>query len=357
MYLYIIYFIFSFLSFLEIGGGRKITRKLFFLSLFLLFLLSCLRWDRGTDWEAYLDIFNGIENVFYLKTYEPGFYFLNYFVREFTNNYTWMLAAQSVIIYSLSYYIIKKYSWSGFISLTVWFGFLIGSVFFVRFHVALTFIFFSIIYIRDRKFWKFLLCVVLASLFHRTSILFIPAYFVYNKNFSRKFFMIAIIFSFLLGTVFKNGLIYLSELSFGMFSEKAIAYLTGDDKELLGDRSAVGIMIVGFSYRILLMGLILAFYYQLYKNDVFFRGLINIYLIGICLFIIVTPVSVPMARMSIFYEYFQILFVPYLVLWKKISRLKGLILFFVVLFYFARLVNNIAAYEDRFIPYKSIITL
>ncbi|CDT01423.1 conserved membrane hypothetical protein [Sphingobacterium sp. PM2-P1-29] len=355
MYLYLIYFIIALLAFFEINGGSSLLKKVLVVPFLILFVLASIRWERGTDWLSYITLFENVDNVFYLLAFEPGFYYLNYIVASFSDNYTIVLLLQAIIIYVLHFYVIKKYSISPFVTLMIWFGFYIGSIFFVRFHVALAITLFSFIFIVDRKFWKFFICVLVAFCFHRSAILFIPAYFLFDKTFTRRQLLLGMVVSFFLSALFEIGLNFLGQINLGIISEKASTYAeVGSEYAEEPTRSAFQIMLIGSSYRVLLLLLIVGFYYDLYKENVTFRGLLNIYFVGMCLFIIVTPVSVSVARMSQYYEYFQFLMIPYFILRFEYRSNRNLVLLCIMLFYLMRLKSNVSFYEDLYVPYKTI---
>lgn len=355
MYLYLIYLIIVLFAFFEINGGRFLLRKILIIPFLILFLLASLRWERGTDWESYISLFENVDNIFYLLAFEPGFYYLNFIVASISDNYTIVLVIQALVIYTLHFYIIKKYSLLPFVSLMIWFGFYMGSIFFVRFHVALTITLFSFIFIVDRKFWKFFICILIAFCFHRTAILFIPAYFLFNNVFTRKQLLISIALSFFLSLLFGIGLNFLGQINLGIISEKALTYAeAGADYADEPTRSAFQIMLIGSSYRVLFLLLIISFYYDLYKENATFRGLLNLYFVGMCLFIIVTPVSVSVARMSQYYEYFQFLLIPFFITRFELRSNRNLVLLCFVLFYLMRLKSNLSFYESLYVPYKSI---
>jgi len=355
MYLYLIYILFAVLAFFEINRGKYLLSKVLIIPFLLLFCLASLRWERGTDWGAYVGLFENVDNVFYLLAFEPGFYYLNYFVAAVSDNYTIVLVIQALIIYSLHFYIFRKYSLQPFVSLMIWFGFYMGSIFFVRFNVAVALTLFSFVFIEERKFWKFLLCVILAFLFHRSAILFIPAYFLYNKTFTRKQILMGMLLSFFLSIIFEIGLKFLGQINLGIISEKALTYAEeGGDYAAEPTRSAFQIMLVGSSYRILLLLLIIGFFYDLYKENVIFRGLFNLYFAGMCIFVIITPVSVAVARMAQYYEYFQFLLIPFFIMRFEFRSNRNLVLLVVFLFYLMRLKSNVSFYEELYVPYKSI---
>ncbi|MEN5058247.1 EpsG family protein [Sphingobacterium kitahiroshimense] len=355
MYIFLIYILIALLAFFEINGGSALLRKILIIPFVVLFVLASIRWERGTDWQSYINLFENVDNIFYLLAFEPGFYYLNYIVASISDNYTIVLILQAIIIYGLHFHIIKKYSISPFVSLMIWFGFYMGSIFFVRFNVALAITLFSFIFIAERKFWKFLICILIAFSFHRSAILFIPAYFLFDKTFTRKQLLLGMTLSFFLSAIFGIGLNFLGTINLGIISEKATAYAeAGSEYAEEPTRSAFQIMLVGSSYRILLLLLIVGFYYELYVENKTFRGLLNLYFAGMCIFIIVTPVSVSVARMSQYYEYFQFLMIPYFILRFEYRSNRNLVLVCIMLFYLMRLKSNVSFYEDLYVPYKTI---
>ncbi|WP_293899693.1 EpsG family protein [Sphingobacterium sp. UBA5670] len=355
MYLYVIYFVFALLAFFEINRGKYLLNKVLIVPFLVLFSLASLRWERGTDWGAYIGLFENVDNTFYLLAFEPGFYYVNYLVAAISDNYTIVLVIQALIIYTLHFYIFKKYSLQPYVSLMIWFGFYMGSIFFVRFNVAVALTLFSFIFIEERKFWRFFACVIIAFLFHRSAILFIPAYFLYNKTFTRRQILLGMLISFFLSIFFEIALNFLGQINLGIISEKAMTYAeAGSDYAEEPTRSAFQIMIVGASYRILILLLIIGFFYDLYKENITFRGVFNLYFAGMCIFVIITPVSVSVARMAQYYEYFQFLLIPFIIMSFKYRSNRNLVLLCVFLFYLMRLRSNVSFYEELYVPYKSI---
>lgn len=75
------------------------------------------------------------------------------------------------------------------------FGFFGSSMNIIRQFLAFSILVFSIKYIIHRKFWKFLITVIIAMTIHTVSFLFLILYFVYNIKFDKKSFLMLIISS------------------------------------------------------------------------------------------------------------------------------------------------------------------
>ena len=86
-------------SFIEIFTSIKQQYKLymFYIVVLLLFFLSFLRWERGTDWDSYYNIFINEGFRSWDDHTEIGYLYLNKLVRKFTDNYTIFLFVQSFI--------------------------------------------------------------------------------------------------------------------------------------------------------------------------------------------------------------------------------------------------------------------
>ena len=63
---------------------------------------------------------------------------------------------------------------------------------------------YSIRYIKERRVWPFIFCVLLASCFHYSCVIFIVSYYLYNKSISRNAIIISTIVIFALSSVFAN---------------------------------------------------------------------------------------------------------------------------------------------------------
>lgn len=112
---------------------------------------------------------------------EIGFQFYMKFVSLLGFDFQGFLLVNSIILLALYYSVIAKYSSYVFVSVLI---LLLGgynqSIFVLRQHLAMGLIFFSISYILDGRFYKYMLFCFLAFLFHQTAIIFVPIYLLYH---------------------------------------------------------------------------------------------------------------------------------------------------------------------------------
>lgn len=174
----------SFFAILEMltSISRVYIRFVFSLFVLLFFSLSFLRWQNGTDWYAYYNLF--VYGMF-SEHYEFGYLLFIRLVHFFTDDYTAFLFIQGFIFYALFLVFAKKindlYFFNEerscyFITLLYLYGFDFAGLFFVRSTIAYMLCLVALIDIVKNKKNTFIAKVLIATTFHYTSIFFLLAY-------------------------------------------------------------------------------------------------------------------------------------------------------------------------------------
>ena len=199
----------------------------------ILFLLAAFRDGIGYDYENYRRIFSlitidkvpqGSSNV------EWGFYLLNVISYSFTI----VIFISALIAIPMKIKLICEYSEDGLLSLIMYFTsvFIMFDMGVIRQGIAITFMLFSVKYIINRDFKKFLLVILCGSLFHITILVTIPLYFLSYMEFDRKVIygasFIALLFSMFKVTTIIFRL--LSMLPLGTISYKLNYYLNSNQR-------------------------------------------------------------------------------------------------------------------------------
>ena len=354
MYLYIIFGLISLLSFSEMNFGKKFGKIVVIPIILVFYLLSFLRWERGTDWAAYKFIFENISSEYMQIMYEFLFIKLNSLVYSTTGDFSVLLFTEASIIFFCFFYIIRKYSEAPIFSVLVWFSVTLASVFFTRQAIAVAICVFALHFIIQRKVYLFLLTVFIAMLFHKSALIFFPAYWIYNLNLSRKQIIIILVGSFVLTSAAGSLLTTIGSSGLGSISERSTVYMEAGTDDAFGSAySPMETMIRGVSYRLFLIAILLIFLFKNYDNTQF-RGIFNLYLASVVLFILFVPISVALIRFSGYYEIFQILLYPILILQTKNKIIKNLILLLLIIYLGFKFYGVIFSYKDLYIPYKSI---
>ena len=201
MDIYSYFMLFSTISaFLLFFGKKDEKQKIFnkkvfcILSGFFLFIIGALKnTSVGTDSERYSDTFYYLHRfelfeVFDLYSEEWGFYFLIRVAADIIDHHQIMFAlASAVFAFSLSYFT-YKHSTNPLVSfiMTITMSYFAFSLSGLRQIIAISILLFSFDFIIKRRFLIFLFFIAFAALFHISSVLFLPAYFLVSKEISMK---------------------------------------------------------------------------------------------------------------------------------------------------------------------------
>lgn len=146
----------------------------------------------GIDTKNYENIFNYCrdKNIIELLTFgrhEIGYKYYTKFVSLFAD-YHFFLCITSIITMIGIYFFIKENSKNYFLSVLLFitfnfYGFCFGIL---RQSLAISILLCGYKYIFEKKIWKFLLFVLLATLFHKTAFIFIILYFIKNIHIDKR---------------------------------------------------------------------------------------------------------------------------------------------------------------------------
>ena len=283
----ITYFVVLLSSFASIRS-KKHTLVLLILVTIWLILFAGLRYEVGLDYDAYRNFFQTITTNPDMHM-ELGFRFFTLILNLLDFDYQIMFFIVSLVTISLFVYFYYNYSklplLSIFLFLTMPLYFLL-SFNTIRQCLAIAIFTLAIKYILNKSFIKFLIILIIASLFHKSALLMIPLYFI-NKPPSLKLYLV-------LSFIFMSLLFFIEVLvDFVGFS---VIYL---DNTLFnpGVDSKIYIYLLVFLY----------LYYKrtIFRKDNYFNLFLNMYFLS-SLFLL-TPLitdlpSAPILRMTSFFS-------------------------------------------------------
>src|SRR5699024_6886954 len=193
--LYINVFIISvfFLLFSKLFLNKSILYNRFYVFICLLIpsILAGLRYKVGTDYEAYVLIYNKVNGLSYLEFLQTNNYEIGFFTLEkiamWTGDVKILFFLSSFITLFFIYLALKQHI--NIFPITLGYMLYIFTIFpdslnAVRQQLAIAIVVYSLKYIFDKKLYKFLLFTLLASTFHITALIVLPFYFLfhYSKN-------------------------------------------------------------------------------------------------------------------------------------------------------------------------------
>lgn len=222
-----------------------------FLSASILICVAGLRWQVGVDYGNYMLSYARRKTEWFISILtfdEPGIGTLAKLGSFFFDDYAVMFFMVSLVTIGLYVWTISKntnyfaFSLMLYIFMGCWHNSFNG----IRQYAAAAILFAGHRLIYERKFWKYLIVVVLAMMFHKTAIIMLPVYFVANRKINLK--TITILF---LGTIFIR---YSYDYLFGVMSflketeQSGYAYMQADVNVLRIAVTIVPLLLAGVIY-------------------------------------------------------------------------------------------------------------
>ncbi|WP_420810418.1 EpsG family protein [Halobacillus ihumii] len=282
-------------------------KPLLFISFLILAAIQGFRWDVGTDFELYLNIFNSSPHITYSSDFvEIGYLYINKFFNILGLNFQSFLIIVAIII---NFNFIKGSIVLSKDPISVFYFYVTTGIYFSTFNtirqsIVVSVLFLSLTLIRDKKFLKFSAIVFLLFLIHRSALLafsFIILYYIVISPIL--FFILSLIVITLINTSLSNVII---ASLFNILPEKYLMY-----KEQIF--IAEGIELINLLLPFLLMLFIIINYYRLIKLNFFNKFLINLFFAYFLLLVISTEYLL-FYRVASYFQIAQILLLPQLLL-------------------------------------------
>lgn len=197
MYIYI-----SFFSLLTVGSiidfsnfSRNIKNLFFGINILLFFIIVSTRTGIGTDYYQYQELFSYAKPLYEINTdyflsnphsIEYGYLLFESLIKTFTNNFHVFIFIYNIIFFSFLYAAVRRYP---FKNLQLLLFFSLFHVYYISGHrqaIAMVILFYNLRYLLDRNFIKFSFFIILAYIFHRSSLIYIIAYFILSFNVKKK---------------------------------------------------------------------------------------------------------------------------------------------------------------------------
>lgn len=329
---------------------RNYNKLFIVLALICLICVSGFRYKVGTDFYQYTENFQYITKESLEETEAPAFDYLSYYLKTYvSNNPQIMFLVTAAIINILIVFNLYKYStrfelsmWL-YITTFVYYSTMNG----VRQWIASSIIFYAIKYLQNRNFKAYAIIILFASMFHASSLVMLPLYFLVNvKSFSKRNLYIIIGF---MAAVF----------AYGQFVPILFKLLEGTQYahyfDLVSDTSngIHPLRLIVYFIPVAMFGI---FYKQLNPNeDIKIDRIFNLCIIGFLLMFLATK-QVFFARLVYYFDVYYLLLIPRLVDVGN-KKLNRLMYFCIMSGYFAFSYVLLASGEAWIVPYTLKITL
>jgi len=352
-----VFIVIAVLSILSLRSRSKRLMFSVFIATLLVFIAGFKQPGIDLDSENYVQFFNWVEKPFdYFTDFsqnafsEVGYYLLSSLLKNvFNASVVWFFLIIALIAIPLKFVAIWRLTEFQLLSVLVYFChfFILHDMTQIRQGIASGILLFSLPEIEKKNFLKFALLLCFGTLFHYSTLLFFPFFFLNTRKLNKPVFFAILIVPQFLYLLKVNIVSILALLNLGILSEKLNTY-----NELLQQGFFTEINV----YNAVVIIQLLFCSFLIWKSDFLQTKnkyailLIKIYTIGIGCWILFYTVPVIAFRTSGFFEVVEIILVPFIIYYIEE---KAIAIAFVVLFGFELLYIDVI-HSALMKPYATI---
>lgn len=307
-----------------IFSASFIMKKYIFIIWMLLTVISGLRFNVGTDYRAYAQMFielvNGTANDIWLNK-EIGYLWLVDIVNFFGGNYQLVFFLMSVSITTFFYkglvYFFKGNQTYLLLSTLLFipiFYFLSMNI--IRQALVAAIFLYSIKFIIQKNFFKYLFVILIATMFHKSAIILFPLYWLLNMRYSNNILLFYFLFG--ISLVIANPIEIMIDM---LYSSKIfyISYLRSDDYNIQSSLFSISITYLS---TLLTLSLLLLLNRENKKENILFNSMIFFVLLRL----LAIDIDI-LNRLSFYFKPFFIIFIIFVVskISKKIKNTKNIL--------------------------------
>lgn len=354
--------LFFFLTSITLSKSSR-TQKLILWGVFfpVLVIYEGLRWETGNDWTSYMEYFANC--MTWDTRMEIGYTLLNkaiYYV--FGNNYSIFLLITSIIFYWFVLNCLYKYSSVPLLSSFLFFCGYLGFLGTNRQLLAFAICLFSIRFIIEKNTRSFIICVVLASSFHLSAVIWTFVYFI-NKFYNKKIYYILLFSAIILSLLgfLESILTYILSVvpnSGYLFSQ----FDNYHNNEVYNVENVTYIsLLFPLLRRFVFFFLSINLSSSIIKNNKNFPLFFNMYFIFILIYILFygSSLQIVVGRVSIYFIFSEFIIIAELLSLLKNMFFKYIFSFICFLYGVILIVKVLSESEEKFsnnlfYPYKSL---
>lgn len=332
---------------------KKILKVSLLISCFWLILHDGLRWEIGTDWINYYNLFQtGTDH--HIKDF--GYLLLNDLVRYVSERYTILILVIALFTYFVLYKFFIRRSLNPIMSICIYYCSMIGMMGCNRQIIAMLICMISLIFVEKKQKVPFIVLVLLAFLFHKTAICFLPVYYIYELKYKNSFAYLAIWGAFLIGLTR-----IINHLPFVEYLALLDSLSSGTDFSLYLDNVWGNVSLSGSFKRLLFASL--AIHVRNRINSKYYSSMLTLYIVGCCIYLMFngSVLQLMAGRGALYYSIFESIVIPYVIYTFPIKGIDKRVvwsIFFAMYFYLMwRDMNGyiVEVGYDIYNPYKCVL--
>lgn len=244
--------------------------------------------------------------------YEPGYASLMHLIRAQTSDVFYLMLVMATIAISIRLYAIKRFSNFIWLSLAVYVSnvFILHDMIQIRAAIASGMLLFAIYYAHDRKWIKFIITTLIATMFHYSAISFLIIPFFVKDNFKKSIYSLIIPLGYILSLsgVTVGHMVSLVPIPFVQKSYEM--YVNAMD---LGEGDKINIFNAFILIRIAIAYLLIIGSAKMQKHNRLFLIWLKLYILGIIAFLLCRDIPALAFRLSELFFAVDILLYPMLV--------------------------------------------
>ena len=350
---YILMFTFSIAMLLvakKFEQNKIITIGAYILAVLSFFVVSAIRYDVGTDYfytyaPHYYNIGQGLET----SKIELGYMIIVRICLLFTKDYAILFVVTSAIIIGLTFYTIYRESPYPALSVAIYFlmGFFFHSMNIMREYLAISILLFSYKFLVKKQYLRFSICGIIAFFLHSSSLIFIIAFLLCDREvFNLKRTIIISVLLLIFGKYIWHFVVEL------VVNHTRFAVYIGSKF----DKSNLRI------FDIIINLILYLIIYYLYKNTKYVgrteKFFVNMQACSL-FFMILASTMYLLFRLSFYFGIFSVIGIPYLLNKSEIDTKKKIMIVVILILslctYITRM--NVICNTDEVKPYKTIFNV
>jgi len=350
---FILFSLLSTLSILQFDKEVKKYKLLFFLfSAIVLIVFAGLRQlGVGKDDYSYYQMFiydapNIYDWLFGNYSYdihelymEPGYVFINSFVKIFTSKYEVFFLSIAFISVGIASYNYYKYSQYVFLTLLLFFvhTYLYRDMNQIRAGISASIGLLLIAQIYNKEHLKIIFTIFVASLFHLASLSFIIAYVLGFITWTKKKIVFLYLISLTIGSIGLSKMIVLMLPNVNFLTMKIINYANSQKYS-----EAISLFDITNIKNSIILFFVVLFWNKLKSKVPYFNTIILFFILSTCWRIAFSDLGILASRVSTFFGIVEVILLPYFI---YVFRQKVFIAFLIILYAMAVLYLNITVKE------------
>lgn len=336
-------------------------KNIYWIICIILVLFAGTRYTTGYDWYEYTLRFNEV-NTFsdMLKgnfnygdlRMEWGYLFINTIIKSLGGSINEVFFIMAFVTIILVFKSCKDYTKYYFLAILLYmrYGYIQSNMMFVRQGICLAIFLYAIRFIYSRDLLKYFILIFICTLFHRSSIVLLPIYFIVNKIYSNKTIFIVLGISVILAFLDWMKLITI-------FTPDSIdVYINSYiDSELWG-RPVISL---GLIEKLLVIGIAIKYREKLSEQFKYYNIFLNIYILSFISYYSLIQSYGLQQRITLYLNISGIILITYFIQMIKQYKYKAIaymIIIGIVGIFFLRSIEFFNPHS-AYLPYKSYIPM